>query len=113
MGSLTSFLKDVYPYEYLDSFDKFHEPLAPKEAYYPSLDQTSITDEDYRDAVSTMNQLNLKTLGDLHDHYVKKDVLLLYSYVMCSRNSVTSVSVITGWIQLTIIRLQVWLMTPA
>jgi len=43
VGSLTSFRKDVYSYVYLDSFDKFNEPLPRKEAVYSSLEQKEIT----------------------------------------------------------------------
>jgi len=69
--------KHVYPYEYIDSFDKFNSPLPPKKAFYSTLDQTPITDKDYEYAVTTLNQFNLKTLRDLHKHYVEKDVLLV------------------------------------
>jgi len=72
-----SFEKDVYPYEYMDSFDKFSEPLPPKESFYSSLDDKHISDKDYQKCLSTMERFKLRTLGDLHNHYVKKDVLPL------------------------------------
>ena len=40
--------KGVYPYEYMDSFERFHETaLPPKEAFFSSLKGEGISDEDY------------------------------------------------------------------
>jgi len=79
LSSSVTLRKDVYPYEYVDSFDKLDssEPLPPKEEFYSNMSQANISEEDYQHCVTTMSQFNLRTLGDLHDHYVKKDVLLL------------------------------------
>jgi len=38
--------KYVYPYEYMDSFNKFRESLPPKEAFYLSLNQSEIEEEE-------------------------------------------------------------------
>ena len=43
--------KGVYPYEYMDSWEKFNEALLPdKESFYSKLNKEGITDEDYEDA---------------------------------------------------------------
>ena len=43
--------KGVYPYEYMDSWDKFNEISIPdKEAFYGKLNEEGITDEDYAHA---------------------------------------------------------------
>jgi len=68
MSLLTGFRKNVFPYEYLDTFGEFNEPLPPNEAFYSSLDQGGITDEDYGYVVPTMKQFNLNTLGDVRKY---------------------------------------------
>ena len=70
--------KGVYPYEYMDSWEKFDETSLPnKEAFYCSLDMEDITDVDHRHAKRVFKSLNNKNLGDYHDLYVQGDTLLL------------------------------------
>ena len=43
--------KGVYPYEYMDSWERFNEALLPsKESFYSELHKEDITDEDYNHA---------------------------------------------------------------
>ena len=70
--------KGVYPYEYMDSWERFDETsLSDKEAFYSNLNMENITDVDHRHAKSVFKSLNNKNLGDYHDLYVKSDILLL------------------------------------
>ena len=81
--------KDAYPYEYMDSFKRFGEEKLPdKKCFYSSVkDGTTgdngkkldghINDEDYLTCKKIWNEFNMKNMGDYHDHYLKKDVLLL------------------------------------
>ena len=81
--------KDAYPYEYMDSFKRFNEEKLPdKKCFYSSVkDGTTgdngkkldghINDEDYLTCKKIWNEFNMKNMGDYHDHYLKKDVLLL------------------------------------
>ncbi|XP_035211434.1 uncharacterized protein LOC118185651 [Stegodyphus dumicola] len=70
--------KGVYPYEYLDSFERFDEPhLPPLSAFYSHLTESDINDEDYQHANRVWEDFGLRHLGDYHDLYVKSDVLLL------------------------------------
>ncbi|KAK3107612.1 hypothetical protein FSP39_018279 [Pinctada imbricata] len=70
--------KNVYCYDYMDSFDRFkEEQLPPKEAFYNRLKKEHISNEDYEQVRTVWSTLNMKTLGDLHDNYVVTDVLLL------------------------------------
>ena len=40
--------KGVYPYEYMDDWEKFNETTLPeKEKFYSNLNMEDITDEDY------------------------------------------------------------------
>ena len=40
--------KDIYPYEYMDSWEKFNEnTLPPKEVFYSNLNLEDIIDKDY------------------------------------------------------------------
>ena len=77
--------KDSYPYEWLDSYQKFIYPrLPPKKAFYSSIDDGKrrkddgcISDEQYSRLKNVWNTLNFKTFKDFHNHDLKKDVLLL------------------------------------
>ncbi|XP_033112614.1 uncharacterized protein LOC117113400 [Anneissia japonica] len=70
--------KGVYPYEYMDSFDKFEEVGLPsKELFYSSLRDEGISDDDYEHAARVYEHFKCKNLGDYHDLYLKTDVLLL------------------------------------
>ena len=70
--------KGIYPYEYMDSCDRFDETSLPdQEAFYSSLNMEDITDVNYRHAKRMFENLNNKNLGDYHDLYVQSDTLLL------------------------------------
>jgi hypothetical protein len=45
------FAKGIFPYEWLDSFEKFDcTELPSKDAFYSELDEEGITDEEYERA---------------------------------------------------------------
>ena len=47
--------KGVYPYEYMDSWERFKEESLPdKESFYSELNNEHITDEDYEHAQKSM-----------------------------------------------------------
>lgn len=70
--------KGVFPYEYIDSYEKLREPALPaKEHFFSMLTQSSISDADYTHAQNVWNVFNLRTLGEYSDLYLKTDVLLL------------------------------------
>ena len=70
--------KDVYPYEFMDSWERFDEASLPnKEAFYSSLNMKDITNIDHRHAKRVFENLNNKNLGDYHDLYIQSDALLL------------------------------------
>ena len=78
-GDLNKFVlllrKGVYPYEYMDSWERFDETSLPdKEAFYSKLNLEDITDEDYEHAQKVFG---IKNLAEYHDLYVQSDTLLL------------------------------------
>ena len=67
-----------YPYEYMDSWDKFNETSIPnKESFYSNLTMENITETDYIHANKVFKTFKLNNLGDYHDLYVQSDTLLL------------------------------------
>ena len=70
--------KGVYPYEYMDSFNKFNETKLPdKDKYYSILNRKGISDDEYNFAKKMWETLKIKNLGQLHDIYMNTDVMLL------------------------------------
>ena len=70
--------KRVYPYEYMDSWERFDETeLLNKESFYSELNKEDITDEDYAHGQKVWEVFKIKNLGDCHDLYVQSDTLLL------------------------------------
>ena len=81
-GDLNKFIlllrKGVYPYEYMESWQRFDETSLPdKEAFYSNLNMEDITDVDHRHGKTVFEYLINKNLGDYHDLYVQSDTLLL------------------------------------
>ena len=70
--------KGVYPYDYMDSFQKFDKTELPtKEEFYSLLTDENISEQQYKHAQSVWNAFNLKNMGKYHDLYLKSDILLL------------------------------------
>jgi hypothetical protein len=70
--------KGVYPYDYMDSFDKFDESSLPlKEEFYSTIKKEHISGEDYDHAQAVFDRFSMTSLGEYHDLYLKTDVLLL------------------------------------
>ena len=77
--------KYAYPYEWVDSYEKFNYPsLPPKGFVYSSLrdgkrDESNghISDEQYLHLQNVWDIFNFNKFEDFHNHCLKKDVLLL------------------------------------
>ena len=79
----------TYPYKYMDSFKRFNEEKLPDIKYfYSSIKDGKIGEDgkisdghinvnDYLTCKKTWNKFKMKNMGDYHDQYFKKDVLLL------------------------------------
>ena len=70
--------KRVYPYEYMDNWNRFNEnALSSKEEFYSNLNMSNISDKDYEHAKKVWNRLIIGKLGECHDLYVQSDTALL------------------------------------
>ena len=70
--------KGIYPYEHIDSFERFGETQLPeKEKFYSSLSGKRITDEEYAHAKQVWETFGCRILGEYHDLYVATDSVLL------------------------------------
>ncbi len=68
--------KGVYPYSYMDSFDKFQECSLPSK-WIDSITGACVSDTDYDHAQTVWCEFNIANLGEYHDLYLQTDVLLL------------------------------------
>ncbi|PKK63101.1 hypothetical protein RhiirC2_784010 [Rhizophagus irregularis] len=69
--------KGVYPYKYINSYERFKETsLPPIEEFYSDL-KGGITQKNYGHAQKVWKEFGCKNLGEYHDLYLKTDVLLL------------------------------------
>jgi len=67
-GSDLLYKKGIYPYEYMDSRERFSETRLPdKEKFYSKLNDEHITDEEHAHAQAVWDYFECKTLGDYHD----------------------------------------------
>ena len=84
--------KGVYPYEYMDDFEKFKKQSLPKKtSFFSRLKQEKVSDEDFEHAQKVWKAFELKNMGDFHDLYLKTDVLLLADVMenfrkLCEKN---------------------------
>ena len=70
--------KGVYPYDFMDSFEKFNQTELPaKEHFYSILNDQHITNDEYYHAKKVWKAFKIKTMGEYHDLYLGSDVLLL------------------------------------
>ena len=70
--------KGVYPYEYMDNWERFDETSLPdKVSFYSSLNMEYIDDIDYRHDNNVFKKFKLKNLVEYHDLYVQSNTLLL------------------------------------
>ena len=68
----------VYPYEYMDDWEKFNKTTLPeKEEFYSKLNMEHIKDADYINSKRVCKDFETKNLGEYHDSYLKSDTLLL------------------------------------
>ena len=67
--------KGVFPYEWLDSVERFKETCLPgKEAFYSHLTRQGIGDGEWEHAKQVWTEMGMKNMGEYHDAYLKADV---------------------------------------
>ena len=68
--------KGVYPYSYMDSFDKFNDTQLPP-IWINTLTGEKLPDEDYQHAKKVWQTLRIENTGQYHDNYLQVDVCTL------------------------------------
>ena len=67
----------VYPYEYIDEWEKFNEATLPaKEEFYSNLNIEDITDADSKHGKRVYKDFEIKHLGQYHDLCLISDTLI-------------------------------------
>ena len=67
--------KGVFPYEWLDSVEKFKETSLPdKDAFYSHLNRQGISDKDMEHARTVWKEMGMQNMGQYHDAYLKADI---------------------------------------
>ena len=70
--------KGIFPYNYITSLGKLSETALPKkEAFFNTLSQEHITDDEYARVQEIWKTFKCKTLGDYHDLYLQPNATLL------------------------------------
>ena len=70
--------KGFYPYEYMDTEEKFNDTkLPPPQVFYSKLSGKGITNKDYKHACNVWKTFKMETFKDYHKLYNVTDVLLL------------------------------------
>ena len=70
--------KGFYPYEYMNTEEKFNEPNPPpQEAFYSKLKGKGISNKNYKHVLNVWNSFNMETMKDYHNLYNETDALLL------------------------------------
>ena len=70
--------KGVYPYEYMDSRDRFSETsLLSIDKFFSKQNGLGITRCDYECATKVWKEFNIRNIGENHDLYLKTDLILL------------------------------------
>ena len=78
--------KGVFPYSYINTENLNESSLPPKDAFYDSLKELEISDDDYIWALTVFNEFKLKSIGDYLRLYNESDVLQLCDVFVYFRN---------------------------
>ena len=63
--------KGIYPYKYMDSWDRFEETtLPPASSFYSKLNMSGVSDQDYEHACKVQRDFGIRNLGEYHNLYL-------------------------------------------
>lgn len=80
--------KGVYPYDYIDSFNKLNRTsLPPRKAFYSRLYDSECSKQDYLRAKLVWKTFKCKSFLDYHNLYLKSDVLTLADIIQNFRDA--------------------------
>ena len=71
----------------MSSFENLKEKLAGKKKCYSSLHDRNISDKDYQHFFNVWKKIEIKTMKDYHEFYLKGDNLLLADVFAKFRNN--------------------------
>lgn len=70
--------KGVFPYDYIDSYEKLNETRLPsRDHFYSKLTESEISESEYEFAQKIWKEFDIQTIREYSDLYLKTDVLLL------------------------------------
>ena len=70
--------KGIYPYEYMDRWDRYEETTLPPVSYfYSKLNMSGVSNQDYDHACEVWRYFGIANLGEYHDLYLRTDIILL------------------------------------
>ena len=73
--------KGIYPYDYMNSVDRFEETSLPsQDSFFNKLSGSSCSDSEYAHATRVWDAFGCETIADYHDVYLQLDVLLLADF---------------------------------
>ncbi|KAJ8935734.1 hypothetical protein NQ318_010584 [Aromia moschata] len=74
--------KGVYPYYFMDSFNKFNYlELPAKDEFYNRLEEKHISSEQHEHVQRVWCEFDILNLGEYTDLYLKTDILLLCDFI--------------------------------
>ena len=79
--------KGIYPYVYMDNWNRFNESKLPDKAkFYSKLNMNEVSDKDYEHAKKVWKEFEIKNMGEYHDLYLLTDTILLANVFESFRN---------------------------
>ena len=70
--------KGIYPYECMDSWNRFNETRLPsKDKLYSNLYMSGVGDSEYEHARNVWREFKIRNMGEYHDLHLKTDTILL------------------------------------
>ena len=88
--------KWVYPYDYMDRWEKLDEQQLPtKEAFHSKLSYSDISDEDYEHAQNVLRTFNIHTMRGYHNLYMMSMLHTFPTPILFSRLGSNNMECIT------------------